>query len=179
LQGFKSRWNARSPCKRLDGPARELAFEHIQLLRVKPDLAFQFFNLTLSSAMEANELRIGNKVLNPYHGKIYTVEGFKYARDPNGDRRAYVSTLEHSQNSVNISVLQPIPINEKWLQEAGAKSEGDGQWKLGSFTIKSGPEGYTVSPHKEYSISIQYLHDLQNLYYYHHNKQELELRKYF
>jgi hypothetical protein len=131
--------------------------------------------------MEASELRIGNKVLNPYHGKIYTVEGFKYAREHGGERRAYVSTYEHSQNSVNMSILQPIPLNEKWLLEAGAKAVNgsNNQWQLGNFTVDKKESGYSVSPVKGYSIDVKYLHELQNLYYYHHKKSELELRKYF
>jgi hypothetical protein len=131
--------------------------------------------------MEASELRIGNKVLNPYQGKIYTVEGFKYSREHGAERRAFVSTFEHSQNSVNMSILQPIPLNEKWLNEAGAKPEGDSQksWTLGNFTIEKKDSCYAVSPVKGYSIDINYLHELQNLYYYHHKKAELELRKHF
>src|SRR5689334_19658446 len=132
--------------------------------------------------MEANELRIGNKVLNAYHGKIYTVEGFKYSREPGGERRAYISTYEHSGNTVKITVLQPIMLNEKWLSEAGAVPApelGKNCLKLGKFTIMPQDNGYKISPGNDYWIPVQYVHDLQNLYYYHHNKTDLELRQYF
>lgn len=122
--------------------------------------------------MEANELRIGNKVLNPYHEKVYTVEGFKYSREPGGERRAYVSTFEYSGNTVKISVLQPIPLNESWIQKAGAKKKDTG-WQLGTFEIKREPEGFFVYVGNE-KVEVPYVHDLQNLYYYFHGKQELE-----
>src|SRR4051812_9917967 len=94
--------------------------------------------------MEANELRIGNKVLNPYHEKVYTVEGFKYSREPGGERRAYVSTFEHSGNTVKISALQAIPLSENWLQKAGAKS-AEGGWTLGKFRVTKSSDGFTVT----------------------------------
>jgi hypothetical protein len=126
--------------------------------------------------MEANELRIGNKVLNPYHGRIYTVEGFKYSRDPDGERRAYISTYEHSGNTVKVSILQPVPLNEKWLQEAGARTDKSGdskKWILGIFTVVEKDGAYAVSPGNDYWIPVIYVHDLQNLYFYHNNKTDL------
>ena len=130
--------------------------------------------------MDIHELRVGNKVLNPYHGKIYTVEGFKYSREPGGERRAFVSTFEHSQNSVTISILQPIPVSEKWLGEAGAKPSPDGKvWQLDNFKIEKKSDGYYVSPKEGYDLKIAYVHDLQNLYYYHHQKKELEFSRQF
>ena len=123
--------------------------------------------------MEANELRIGNKVLNPYHEKVYTVEGFKYSREPGGERRAYVSTYEYSGNTVKITVLQPIPLTENWLQKAGAKQAGDGSWKLDKFTIARQNDGFYLSTVAD-PIRVQNVHDLQNLYYYFHGKKELE-----
>ncbi len=123
--------------------------------------------------MEPNELRIGNKVLNPYHEKVYTVEGFKYSRDPGGERRAYVSTFEHSGNTVKLSVLQPIPVSEAWLQKSGAKSNGENSWSLGKFTISKKGDSFFATAGNE-QVKITYLHDLQNLYFYFHDKQELE-----
>lgn len=123
--------------------------------------------------MEANELRIGNKVLNPYHEKVYTVEGFKYSREPGGERRAYVSTFEFSGNTVKISVLQPIPLTENWLQKSGAKAAADDTWKLGKFSITKKDDGFYLSTVAD-PIKVPYVHDLQNLYYYFHEKKELE-----
>jgi len=122
--------------------------------------------------MEANELRIGNKVLNPYHEKVYTVEGFKYSREPGGERRAYVSTFEHSGNTVKISVLQAIPLTESWLQKAGAKSDNGG-WSLGKFKVSKNKDGFSLKVGQE-TVNVPYVHDLQNLYYYFHDKKELD-----
>ena len=122
--------------------------------------------------MEANELRIGNKVFNPYHEKVYTVEGFKYAREVGGERRAFVSTFEHSGNTVKLSVLEPIPLSESWLQKAGATSAGD-EWKLGNFTVKKQDGNFLVDAGKS-PVKVTYVHDLQNLYFYFHGKTELE-----
>jgi len=122
--------------------------------------------------MEANELRIGNKVLNPYHEKVYTVEGFKYSREPGGERRAYVSTFEYSGNTVKISVLQPIPLTENWLQKAGA-TQSEGGWKLGAFSINKKSDGFYVSVGPE-TVKVSFVHDLQNIYYYFHGKKELD-----
>ena len=123
--------------------------------------------------MEANELRIGNKVLNPYHEKVYTVEGFKYSREPGGERRAYVSTYEYSGNTVKISVLQPIPLTEVWLQRAGAKQGGGDKWVLGKLNIERRSDGFYLSTVAD-PIKVAYVHDLQNIYYYFHGKVELE-----
>src|SRR5688572_875550 len=123
--------------------------------------------------MEANELRIGNKVLNPFHEKVYTVEGFKYSREPGGERRAYVSTFEYSGNTVKISVLQPIPLSDNWLQKAGAKSAGEGGWTLGKFRVNKKNDSFYITVGGE-TLKVPYVHDLQNIYYYFHEKKELD-----
>jgi hypothetical protein len=132
--------------------------------------------------MEANELRIGNKVYNPNHNKVYTVDGFKFSRAPGLERRVYVSTQELSEHSVLISVLEPVTLNADWLVNAGAKGieghEGT-KWRLGNFIIKKEEEWFSISPFENFWIKVEYVHDLQNLYFYHHNKSELELIRFY
>ena len=132
--------------------------------------------------MEVNELRIGNKVFNPNHNKVYTVDGFKFSRAPGLERRVYVSTKELSEHSVLISVLEPIKLNEDWLVNCGAKVIGTAEsasWTVGSFRIKKENGKFFVSPAEHYWIEVDYVHDLQNLYFYHHQKTELDMIRFY
>ena len=131
--------------------------------------------------MEANELRIGNKVFNPNHNKIYTVDGFKFLKAPGLERRLYVSTAEMSGNSVFISVLEPVTLTVDWLSNLGAKPVAgkSDHWQLGSFVIKPEGDSFSLSVCDGCWMKVSYVHDLQNLYYHHHEKTELDILKFF
>jgi hypothetical protein len=131
--------------------------------------------------MEAHELRIGNKVFNPNHNKVYTVDGFKYLKAPGLERRLYVSTAEMHEHSVFVSVLEPVTLTSDWLVNIGAKSiQGKtDQWSLGKFTLKKDGSDFMLSVCEGQWLKISSVHDLQNLYYYHHDKTDLDILKFF
>jgi hypothetical protein len=96
--------------------------------------------------MKANELRIGNLVKDPYGETIKLVS---VERDA--------------------SMLRPIELTEEWLVKFGFKRNGSyiyapmvNNYSLG---IYKSDNGYRFAISNWNSISIMYIHQLQNLYF--------------
>ena len=120
--------------------------------------------------MEATELRIGNYVMNE-HSKILTVLGIK-------ETSLYLYEKYKSQSgSYFIEKIWPIPLTEEWLLKFGFEKIAGYLWKckqLGEqrFIENHLTKGY-FETHYE-SKHIQYVHQLQNLYFALTN-EELEI----
>ena len=119
--------------------------------------------------MKATELRIGNFISinfgNCDDGKIITVDGIS-------DCEIY--NEEHGYSPCN--EFNPIPLTEQWLLDFGFNQSIEGQWYIHfdemCLTIYEDLPQYIVEIHDmemdKSSIflkSIQYVHQLQNLYF--------------
>ena len=101
--------------------------------------------------MKANELRIGNYVIDNRDDSIHKVTG---------------STI-HSYEFSNTSILKPIPLNEEWLLKFGFEQKGS------FYRIKNSrfaeiivyDDGIDVCNHSVYLPHIKSVHQLQNLYF--------------
>lgn len=116
--------------------------------------------------IQKNDLRIGNLVLvhNHYVAEVISI-GDKIGVKTVGEPKANIDYLD-------LEFISPIPINEKWLLDLG-------------FGIKEiypkneiHPKGWIIYEKDEFtitddfrlqifgkSVKIEYVHNLQNLYY--------------
>lgn len=122
----------------------------------------------------ANELRIGNLAYNQY-GKIGTVWGFKVG-DATHDFEHIVSFKELNVNSCYSRYIKPISLTPEILEKCGLKN-GNSELDrnvfystnkhLAQFSVNiSGSFGIYVGVFIALrSVHLEYLHQLQNLYF--------------
>jgi|688.fasta_scaffold599037_2 hypothetical protein len=116
--------------------------------------------------MKANELRIGNWVLIPYN-KSNKEEGFFEATISQiGEFGAYVKPEDY----------EPIPLTEHWMFKFGFYETTKEHYVSGLYTLNN-PDGFYINKETmcycdiDYEgttndrIKIQYVHQLQNLYF--------------
>lgn len=113
--------------------------------------------------MKANELRIGNYVIDNRDDSIHKVTG---------------GTI-HSYEFSNTSILKPIPLTEEWLLKFGFKYspcgisgadmwQGLGFWQLPNTEITlRGDKNckYQLRIHGFINSNYVFVHQLQNLYF--------------
>jgi hypothetical protein len=108
--------------------------------------------------MDTRELRLGNLVFDNEDrsdARIFKVERIdtpEYAEWNDGEEyNAYVSILGKTcKDGIYSLKPSPIPLNEEWLLKMGFE--------------------------EKYPEWIKFVHELQNWYYYNHNKKELEVK---
>lgn len=108
--------------------------------------------------MKANELRLGN---------IFKVSGFPMYVEAIFKDTVYLN-FEGNEGDVweeNIKDLVPIPLTEEILIKAGFKEEYDGWVFSKTIFITKDDDGWHVGNFGFFINSIQYLHQLQNLYF--------------
>ena len=98
--------------------------------------------------MKATELRIGNYVIEK--GKI----------------KPMYSISNH--NAKDYSRIKPIPLTEEWFVKFGFESDGI-EWWNGILSIGICKEGLRYLPTEQINVRVgivlQYVHQLQNLYF--------------
>lgn len=117
--------------------------------------------------MKANELRIGNLILNDR--AVNTVKGIH-------TDSAYLKTRQCNFIDARMDLIKPIPLTTEWLEKLGweyynGKTEGiltmdfgckmDVDYKDGELLIKSHYEGEYLYR----NTHVKYVHQLQNLYF--------------
>lgn len=127
--------------------------------------------------IQANELRIGN-ILKPinsrYNEQFIVVENIA------------LDEVNYNFKPYSLDALQPIPITPEILEKCGFKQvvvfEGinTNVYELNKFEI--GRDGLdfvnmemTIIIDKSLTLKVKYLHELQNIYYWYTNKQELKI----
>jgi hypothetical protein len=115
--------------------------------------------------MEANELRVGNWIINPFGGKG-TVESIHLDS----------VKLKESNSFVPLVHCKPIQLTDEILLKCGFK-KGDEYYLSPSdystegfvdmmcFNLKECEFIIDMSQYSGYSVSIKHLHQLQNLYF--------------
>lgn len=101
--------------------------------------------------MKANELRIGNYVKLPYG-----VEDVVNVGDPEGGG--------DTVNGYRIEKCKPIPLTEEWLIKFGFEKTSLHYLKKDGFIIQS-EKDYFECFLGNVVVKLQYLHQLQNLYF--------------
>jgi hypothetical protein len=125
--------------------------------------------------IEAKELRIGNLV---YHNKdikkVWEVRHESVCFYAGEDSRA-----RHCYQNICLKGLSPIPISEEWLMDFGAKIVFVKEIKYyvinGLSFLYNGVDGYYMGLGKAFSVYVESVHKLQNLFYEVRGK-ELELK---
>jgi len=104
--------------------------------------------------MKANELRIGNKVIIDGHETTIT-DNIMFDYD---EGAWYV-------DDINITIVKPIPLTEDWLLKFGFKYDVF-CWEFKGHQIRlivAAPYPYWID--SSYICNVEYVHQLQNLYF--------------
>ena len=106
--------------------------------------------------MKASELRLGNLFIEEYSGKIIEVIGLEKNR------------ITFSGLFLDKWQAKPIPLTEEWFLKLGFETDNI-EWWNGIITIGIYEDGLFYCPTGQTYIrrgkEIQYLHQLQNLYF--------------
>jgi hypothetical protein len=121
--------------------------------------AILFFQIPLN--MKANELRIGNFVNSDVYGD-YQVKGISF--NEKGTNLVF-KDFNHYPEANNLKSLKPIPLTEEWLLKFGFAYDGFcWSFKLHQIRLIVGsPYPYWID--SSYVCDIEYVHQLQNLYF--------------
>jgi hypothetical protein len=116
--------------------------------------------------MKASELRIGNWLLNPYSNEPEKVESI---------RPVHALNTDYEVNEDHPDLLKPIPLTEEWLLKFGFGLSDEHEcghntneafgfyydWHFKRLRLEAG----TADIADVYLLHIQYVHQLQNLYF--------------
>lgn len=107
--------------------------------------------------MEARELRIGNYI--KIHNTITKVEGLS----------TWDNIIQNSDFAEReLKEFQPIPLTEEWLLKFGFKKELDSFYRIKNsylLEVLFHDKGFTITTQSVCLNHINYLHQLQNLYF--------------
>jgi hypothetical protein len=111
--------------------------------------------------MKANELRIGNCIYFEFNGKSKT--HIVVSRD--------INVMELTERVESESeCFKSIPLTEEWLLKLGFERSGDyhnhTEYDNGELLLNTNGDKFYLFPSESSSgIKIQYVHQLQNLYF--------------
>jgi len=120
--------------------------------------------------MKAKELRIGNLIKGIYHQlddnhdelELETIcEVVTLDITFSGDYSIYVDSDEQIEH---FSEFQPIPLTEEWFLKFGLLKTKEGIILMGCYQIVANEESWRIIL-KNGVLHIQYVHQLQNLYF--------------
>lgn len=126
--------------------------------------------------IKINELRIGNVVeYNGFHLPVYSITGAYPRKGTRYNNKALVDLVCDGFVTADEDEINPIPITPELLTKCGFKIDQYGDYNLDSicFAMLNGMVFDVMFPNIAYNL--QYLHQLQNLYYMMHNK-EMEVK---
>lgn len=127
--------------------------------------------------IKANELRIGNLVLdsnkdNPYFHQVVRIETKEYTDWNSGDEFNIVCLLEGTKDSYFEMIPSPIPLTEDWLVKFGFVNNSISIYGIDkTLNVSAVVDGnYYLYLDDVFGSfydlnSIQYVHQLQNLYF--------------
>lgn len=76
-----------------------------------------------------------------------------------------------SHSKIDEIIKEPIPITEEWLLKFGFR-ESETDLRKGNIIVRFGEDRLIVTIIDELVLpKIQYIHQLQNLYFAHHNQE--------
>ncbi len=106
----------------------------------------------MENKMKANELRIGNWVSTIY-GMEFQVYPMAFKQMPTDEKHNLI-----------LNTWKPIPLTEKWMLELGFEDGEEGHYYINKFIINIYGEVYWGDS-EEWLGELQYVHQLQNLYF--------------
>jgi len=118
--------------------------------------------------MKSTELRIGNRI--NIHNRVEIVRSIYHNGDIQTDR--YITSVDN-----NINIPSGIPLTEEWLIKLGFTKEDihdEGGFVDYRYELEKGvqyfvslwaSENLDIVNHVNSSTDLEYLHQLQNLYY--------------
>ena len=130
--------------------------------------------------MKANSLRIGNLVSqNGFYGYVYSIESAEPRNDIRFSDKDIITLFDNGITYVPIDEIEPIPLTEEWLLKFGyVKFElnqiynewylnFDGILKYKIYETENSLKNTSkfIMPNSNKPIKIQYIHQLQNLYF--------------
>lgn len=109
----------------------------------------------MEQTLKANELRIGNLLLNPYSNEPEVV----YKIGP-----STALNTKWEVNEEHPDFFRLIPLTEQWLKDFGLQKKGPYKWDhdLLCNYLMAYPSGNTMDG---VAYEIKYVHQLQNLYF--------------
>lgn len=119
--------------------------------------------------MKANELRIGNLIQDIKYKSPMRIVQF-YGNTMFELDSPYMDYTDYRCDA-DLDNYEPIPITEEWLIKFGFKRDSvmDGETRrLNNFNIGKLTKGYFIEggvSNDKTSINIEYVHQLQNLYF--------------
>jgi len=116
--------------------------------------------------MKANELRIGNWV--------ETNEGYKRVAELD----KYGISYHITPDAVKLELckyIKPIPLTEEWLLKCGFRKLDKYTFVKNKWFVYKRKRGF-VTASKKREVKLDYVHLLQNWYYFNTNGEELELQ---
>lgn len=118
--------------------------------------------------MEIQELRIGNWITEPDNED----------KNPFQVWGIYHELGNHKINNLPISHFQPIPLTDVYWLKLGFKwCLKPCTWSLGNITlVQWDGDEYRVGDDCGLSIKLNYVHELQNWYYWNSDKKELTIK---
>lgn len=125
--------------------------------------------------MKAQELRLGNLVIrrSPIDDLPFTMPVSKI------DEAGFINVSAGTYSiSCMMTEIEPIPLSAEWLERAGFKFEGITNWrhKPTRHHVTKITEGFVYRVPGTSLVQVQYVHQLQNLYFALTN-QELDFTK--
>ena len=125
--------------------------------------------------METTDLRRGNWLYGSYNGFGKEIQIYDFDRKD-------IQHTDENQNPIPVSNFKPILLTEDWLKRFGFIKVGynfEKKWLLLHTNRKTGTFDFLLNEpfsKKMHITTIKYVHQLQNLYYYLSNYEELELK---
>ena len=121
--------------------------------------------------MESNELRVGNlvnrKFLNPSPKGLKTC--FNECKIVSiGIERVIYECKDKSLNKVKFDIISPIPLTEEWLLNLGFKKNnyyGYDEYLIDGYSYINGKFHIAACDDCGESVEINFVHELQNLYF--------------
>jgi len=106
--------------------------------------------------MKANELRLGNSLIDSRSNEIHVVSG---------------NSIHSMQYAESTEILKPIPLTEEWLLKFGFKSDPENiVFEINGLLVYKQDSTFWFDLISD-SIEIEYVHQLQNLYFALTNKE--------
>ena len=111
--------------------------------------------------MKANELRIGNRV--NINGEVIAIKSIEF--NPASQDYYIRVCYPHNYIQLKVEALEPISLTEEWLLKFGFKNKDKKKnWIYSAYGLKIN-NGKIISGLGGKMVCVEYVHQLQNIYF--------------